>query len=78
MSSQVAAGNRNICGVMIESNINGGSQKITSDLSQLQYGVSVTDACVAWEDTVPILRMLAEATRQRRSNETPTFYRSKI
>lgn len=78
VASQIAAGNKNICGVMIESNINEGNQKIPTDLSQLQYGVSVTDACVSWENTLPILRMLAAATKQRRLNDSPTFYRSKI
>lgn len=48
---QIAEGNTSICGMMIESNLSEGNQKIPSDLSQLKYGVSVTDACVDWETT---------------------------
>ena len=43
--------------VMLESNINAGNQKIPADLSQLKYGVSVTDACIDWETTEHALRM---------------------
>ncbi len=53
---QVAAGNRTIRGLMIESNINAGNQPIPDDLSLLKYGVSVTDACVDWETTERMLR----------------------
>ena len=53
--NQITDGNTDIFGVMIESNINAGNQSIPSDLSQLKYGVSVTDACVDWETTVKIL-----------------------
>lgn len=55
---QRQAGNLSLMGVMVESNIHAGSQKIPADLSQLQYGVSVTDECVGWETTE---RMLLEA-----------------
>lgn len=48
---QVKAGNQNIMGVMIESFLKAGNQKLTSDLSKLEYGVSVTDKCVDWETT---------------------------
>ncbi len=48
---QVIAGNRAICGMMVESNIHEGSQDIPQDLSQLRYGVSVTDKCIDWETT---------------------------
>ena len=41
--------------VMIESNINPGKQALTSDISDLEYGVSITDACVGWEKTKEIL-----------------------
>ena len=49
-------GNRNIIGVMLESNLNDGKQSIPEDLSQLKYGVSITDACIGWETTERILR----------------------
>jgi len=52
---QITAGNESIIGLMLESNLNAGNQKLTSDLSQLQYGVSVTDACIDWDTTVETL-----------------------
>ena len=53
---QVAAGNRNIVGVMIESNLHEGNQPIAKNPAQLRYGVSVTDACIGWEKTEELLR----------------------
>ena len=52
---QVVDGNNSISGVMIESNIEAGNQKIAADLSQLKYGVSITDACIDWATTERIL-----------------------
>lgn len=49
-----------ITGVMIESNLNSGNQPIPEDLSQLKYGVSITDKCVDWETTVDMLTKAAE------------------
>ena len=63
LAAQIAAGDTNIFGVMIESHLHGGNQKIGPDM---QYGVSITDACLAWEDTLPVLDTLAAAVRQRR------------
>ncbi len=48
--------NRSIVGVMLESNINWGNQKIQKDLSQLKYGVSITDACIDWDTTEKLIR----------------------
>ncbi len=53
---QIKAGNRSIRGLMIESNLHAGNQPIPDDLSQLKYGVSITDACVDWEMTERMLR----------------------
>jgi len=53
---QVMAGNRSIIGLMIESNLEAGSQSIPEDLSQLKYGVSVTDGCIDWETTAAAIR----------------------
>jgi len=53
---QVVEGNRSIVGVMIESNIEAGNQPIPADLSQLKYGISVTDACVGWNTTEKMIR----------------------
>lgn len=50
-TNQILEGNKSIIGLMVESNINWGNQSIPEDLSQLKYGVSVTDACIDWETT---------------------------
>ena len=67
---QIQAGNHSIVGLMIESNIGWGSQKIPQDLSNLQYGVSVTDACIDWSTTQALILRLREqlaAPLRRRS-----------
>lgn len=51
VTHQILDGNRSIMGVMIESNLGAGNQKIPADLGQLQYGVSITDACIDWATT---------------------------
>ena len=54
-------------GVMIESNINEGSQKVPPEgPSALKKGVSITDACIGWDTTVEVLNQLADAVRTRR------------
>ena len=53
---QRRSGNDALIGVMIESNLNSGNQKIPEDLEHLQYGVSITDECVGWETTERMLR----------------------
>jgi len=64
--AQVAAGNRNIIGVMIESNLVSGAQKLVAGKA-LVYGQSITDACIDWNQTYPLLKELAVAARTRRS-----------
>jgi 3-deoxy-7-phosphoheptulonate synthase len=54
--NQIRLGNRSIIGLMIESFIEAGNQSIPSDLSQLKYGCSVTDACVDWPTTEKMIR----------------------
>lgn len=67
---QIIGGNRSIMGIMLESNLKEGNQKISTDLSKLEYGVSVTDACIGWDDTERVLRdmgaKLAEVLPGRR------------
>lgn len=64
----MAEGNRNIIGVMIESNLVEGNQKVPPEGPKgLVYGKSITDACVSWQDTIPMLRELAKAVQQRRA-----------
>ena len=53
---QRAGGNYHIIGCMLESNLNPGAQKLTGDRSALEYGVSVTDACIGWDETETLLR----------------------
>lgn len=66
--SQLAAGDRNITGVMIESHINSGRQDVPAEgPSALKHGVSITDACVDWECTVGMLDRLNAAVKARRS-----------
>jgi len=64
--NQVVNGNESIVGLMIESNLVAGNQKIPADLSQLKYGCSVTDACVDWETTEQMLREAAARLRSRK------------
>jgi 3-deoxy-7-phosphoheptulonate synthase len=52
---QILEGNKSIVGMMIESNIGPGNQKLTPDRSNLAYGVSITDACIDWETTEKLL-----------------------
>lgn len=53
---QRVAGNADIIGCMLESNLNAGSQSINGSLEDLEYGVSVTDACIGWDETEELLR----------------------
>lgn len=66
VAAQVAAGSERIFGVMIESHLVGGRQDQRPD-APLTYGQSVTDACLSWADTEPVLERLAEAVRARRA-----------
>ncbi len=61
IAQQVKAGSRHILGVMVESHLVEGKQPIPQDLSQLQYGQSITDACVSFDQTATMLRKLAKA-----------------
>ncbi|GHB08246.1 3-deoxy-7-phosphoheptulonate synthase [Salinicola rhizosphaerae] len=74
VTHQILDGNRSIIGLMIESNIGWGSQKIPEDRSQLEYGVSITDACIDWPTTERALSQMAEqlapalAARQQKAD----------
>lgn len=59
VANQIIEGNKSIIGVMVESNIGAGSQKIPADLKNLKYGISVTDACIDWDTTELSLRSIA-------------------
>ncbi|PIE01085.1 MAG: 3-deoxy-7-phosphoheptulonate synthase [Thiothrix nivea] len=60
IAGQIEQGNQSIIGLMLESHLNAGNQPITEDLSQLKYGVSVTDACINWVTTETLLHHLHE------------------
>jgi 3-deoxy-7-phosphoheptulonate synthase len=65
VAAQVAGGDARIFGAMIESHLNAGRQDLIPG-QPLQYGVSITDACIGWDATVDVLKQLAGAVRQRR------------
>ncbi len=64
VSNQILEGNTSIIGVMLESHINGGNQKLSSNPEDMKYGVSVTDACIDWETTESSLVEMAEKLRE--------------
>ena len=66
VAAQIAAGDKRITGIMVESHLNEGRQDITPD-QPLKHGVSVTDACISMAQTVPVLMQLATAVRTRRA-----------
>jgi 3-deoxy-7-phosphoheptulonate synthase len=69
VGAQIAGGKRCIFGVMVESHLHDGAQKFTpgkDDPAKLAYGQSITDACIAWDDTVGVLAGLAASVKARR------------
>ena len=67
VADQLRGGSEHLMGVMIESHLVEGNQKLTADLSQLNYGQSVTDACISLETTEQLLVDLAKAVDEQRS-----------
>ncbi len=66
VARRMAEGERRITGLMIESHLEEGRQDLKPGVP-LKHGVSVTDACIGWAQTVPVLQALADAVRTRRS-----------
>lgn len=66
IARQISGGDRRIVGAMIESHLVGGRQDL-EDGCTLTYGQSITDACLAWDETEPLLHQLADAVRARRN-----------
>ncbi|MFG6458789.1 3-deoxy-7-phosphoheptulonate synthase [Roseateles sp. BYS96W] len=69
IAGQLREGSNAIFGVMVESHLNDGAQKFTpgqDDPGTLQYGKSITDACLGWGDSLAVLEVLSEAVRARR------------
>ncbi len=70
LAAQIAGGSRSIFGVMVESHLHAGAQKFTpgkDDPEQLEFGKSITDACLGWDDSVRSLDVLSEAVKARRA-----------
>ncbi|HSW69475.1 MAG TPA: 3-deoxy-7-phosphoheptulonate synthase [Gammaproteobacteria bacterium] len=64
IAEQIAAGSKKIFGVMLESNLLAGNQRLEKNKT-LQYGQSITDACISWSETLDVLEMLAAANRTK-------------
>lgn len=70
IAAQVAGGSRSIFGVMVESHLQAGAQKFTpgkDEVGNLEYGKSITDACLGWDDSQAVLQVLSDAVKARRS-----------
>ncbi|HFD88167.1 MAG TPA: 3-deoxy-7-phosphoheptulonate synthase, partial [Gammaproteobacteria bacterium] len=68
IANQIAGGENRIIGVMIESHLQPGRQNAKPGQT-LEYGKSITDACIGWDDTLPVLEQLSQAVRKRREKE---------
>lgn len=69
LAAQIAAGSTSVFGVMLESHLNAGAQKFKpgkDDLSKLEYGKSITDACLGWDDSCKAMALLSQAVTARR------------
>ena len=69
IADQVAGGSRSVFGVMVESHLQAGAQKFSAgkdDPSKLEYGRSITDACIGWDDSEQVLAILDQAVKARR------------
>src|SRR5215471_8114561 len=65
IEAQISAGDGRITGVMIESNLKAGRQDLLPG-KELTYGQSITDPCIGWEESIPLLEIFADAVRSRR------------
>ena len=69
IAGQIIEGSKRIFGVMVESHLHGGAQKFTpgkDDPRKLEYGKSITDACIGWDDSLEVLEILSSAVKRRR------------
>ena len=72
IAGQVAGGSRHVFGLMVESHLNAGAQKFTpgkDDAKALDYGKSITDACLGWNDSMDVLEILSAAVLKRRASK---------
>ncbi|MES2994050.1 MAG: 3-deoxy-7-phosphoheptulonate synthase [Pseudomonadota bacterium] len=76
VAAQLRAGSRCIFGVMVESHLQAGAQKFSAgkdDPAKLQYGKSITDACIGWEHSLEVLEVLSEAVKARAAASAPVL-----
>jgi 3-deoxy-7-phosphoheptulonate synthase len=69
IAAQIKGGSRQVFGLMVESHLNAGAQKFTpgkDDAKALEYGKSITDACLSWNDSLDVLETLSAAVQHRR------------
>ncbi len=66
---QILYGQENVAGVMLESNLFEGNQKMPGDISELKYGVSITDACIGWTETEELITSAAEELRKKKEGK---------
>jgi 3-deoxy-7-phosphoheptulonate synthase len=72
IAAQIAGGSTRVFGVMVESHLQAGAQKFTpgkDDPVQLEYGKSITDACLGWDDSLASLEVLSHAVQARRKRK---------
>ena len=70
IAGQISGGSKSVFGVMVESHLQAGAQKFTpgkDDASKLEYGKSITDACLSWDDSLESLAVLSAAVSARRA-----------
>ncbi|MBK7050295.1 MAG: 3-deoxy-7-phosphoheptulonate synthase [Rhodoferax sp.] len=70
IAGQISAGSKSVFGVMVESHLHAGAQKFTpgkDDVAKLEYGKSITDACLGWDDSLKSLEVLSQAVKTRRA-----------
>jgi 3-deoxy-7-phosphoheptulonate synthase len=70
IATQIASGSHSVFGVMVESHLKAGAQKFTpgkDDAHALEYGKSITDACLGWEDSLEALELLSASVKARRA-----------
>jgi 3-deoxy-7-phosphoheptulonate synthase len=70
IAAQISCGSRSVFGVMVESHLNAGAQKFTpgkDKASALEYGKSITDACLGWDDSLKSLDLLSTAVKARQA-----------
>ncbi|WP_439102384.1 3-deoxy-7-phosphoheptulonate synthase [Congregibacter sp.] len=60
VADQIIGGNNSLMGLMIESHLHAGNQSMASSLKDMEYGVSITDGCIGWDDTETCLRSLRD------------------